>query len=226
MGYGDVLYENNFENGNLNDWVTPWPGLGNWTIVDGTLQSSTGPQYIALQAFFPLPDYPFVVEFDTKTIVDGLHPTCVMGFYLPWANHYRPGNFEVWNNWMRLTDIGDCVEYKQTLAMPGADPSVWHHFKIIRGEDQYAVYYDDVLIHEGAIDPTCINSVLNKNFGFGACEGSTIQIDNLVIYTPGLTLEERIEALESQVESLQGQYNSLMQQLGDCPTTKQCFPDE
>lgn len=177
MGYSEVLYETDFEDGDLNDWGIFDPGRYNWIIVDGTLQNSDTPaQYITLQAI-SLPDT-FVVQFDTRTLVDG-GEYCVLSFYIPWANHYRPGNFEVWNNGMRLADIGYCVDYKQTPAMSGANPSDWHHFKIIREEDRYAVYYDGNLIHEG--DTYCTSD--NRNFGFASCAGSTTQFDNLLITT-------------------------------------------
>ncbi|UCG14546.1 MAG: hypothetical protein JSU72_08910 [Deltaproteobacteria bacterium] len=137
VGNTEVLYENNFSEGDLSDWVTLWPDRGHWAVEGGTLRNTALPaQYITLDAII-LPDK-FAVQFDIKMDTDGGY-YCVLSFYLPWANHHRPGGFQVWNNGMRGTSIGDCVDFAQTLPS-GDDPYGWHHFEIVREEDWYSVY--------------------------------------------------------------------------------------
>ena len=132
-GHAQVIYQTTFDDVfELNNCSF---SSGQWDIVDGVLKNTVpGAVYIDLTAV-TLPSE-FCIEFDTKIEVDGLHPCCVISFYLPWSNHFRPtaeggdppARFAVHNK----TD-GDCVAADEKF-FAHIDPNEWHHFTVLREE--------------------------------------------------------------------------------------------
>lgn len=183
ISHAEILYETTFDDLNeLNDFSF---SAGQWTIVDGALQNPVpGAVYIDLTAV-TLPSE-FSIEFDTKIEEDGLHPCCVISFYLPWSNHFRPtanGGDPPARLGVHNKTGGDCVIADEKF-FEYIDPKVWHHFKIIRAQNSYEVYLDNdsTPIYEAAV--TC--NPANAYFGFASSAGSINKFDNLVI-TSGVT---------------------------------------
>ena len=176
-GHAKVIYETTFDDvTELDNWTD-----GGWTVVDGTLQNNVpGAVYIDLTAV-TLPKNEFRVEFDTRVELDSLHPCCVISFYLPWSNHFRPtseegdppARFAVHNK-----TVNDCVVVDEKF-FAYIDPNVWHHFTVVREKIWYEVYLDDDTepVYEAQVN--C--NPKNAHFGFASSEGSISKFDNLVI---------------------------------------------
>jgi len=183
-GQAHLLYQKNFDDGNIDDWthIISFDGtkLGTWSVVDEALQISIplggDAQNIQLNSLI-LPES-FIVEFDTRTVFDGGSVNLVAAYthWFNWNNwigyHYRPGRFLI--NGSQIENI------PISPAASGANPYEWHHIKIIQDDSLCSLYFDDEVIFSDV-------SYVQRNGGYLVLAGGRSgiqQFDNLLISTP------------------------------------------
>ena len=182
-----ILYENNFNEGNLDDWTELYD-YDAWTIQDGTLQLDTlgiADRQIMLGSVI-LPRS-FTFEFDARAVEPGggslgaayMHQLLDVesGAY-PFAYgdclmySYEKGTFYT-------TETGGGVEppFYYVVQHNFVDYTQWHHMKFIKNDLVNTLYFDDQLIFE-------VTSPVGLTGGYFALGGGTngvYQFDNLRI---------------------------------------------
>ena len=203
LSSAEILYQTNFDNGNLNGW-THIPefyfGLtdGEWSITNGALQvySPSWAQCIRLDTL-SLPDS-YIIEFDTKTVVDA-GSASLIGFYTHWStwsnwigHGYRPGRFNV-SEWY----LGNRVDRLLiTDVKSDIDPYQWHHIKYIKDGDTKRYYFDGDLIYERFFQSNLIEGYLVFTGG----NGGVHQFDNLIIRTIEPSIDDVLTRFADFVE--------------------------
>ena len=149
LGNAAVLFQDNFNDGDYDGWthirsVNGTLYLGDWTVTtEGYLQCIPSGDAQNLQLDLPTLPESYVVEFDTRTLVDG-GGASLIGFYVHWDTWdnrvevgYRPGRV-----YIRQYVDGSSVGVLFADPAPEPDPSEWHHFKFGKKGAICSLYID------------------------------------------------------------------------------------
>ncbi len=218
----EILFQDDFDDGDYAGWTHIAGAYGDfihgaWTVTpEGYLQRSLpgAAQDLRLDGFI-LPES-FILEFNTKTLVDGGGASLIAWYthFTAWDNQLAHG-YNVGRTYINETLPGGFSWTDMYSAPTGVAIDEWHHIKYVKDGSSVSLYFDDELIYAVTIPVPITGGHLVLTGALG-----THQFDNVVISTP-LTLEQ----LESRVNELQAVIEQIEQSLRDCPTTKHCLPE-
>ncbi|MDY6986568.1 MAG: Kazal-type serine protease inhibitor domain-containing protein [Thermodesulfobacteriota bacterium] len=179
LSNASIIYQEDFETGNLNDWIhlTHHDGnlYGSWTMESGVLQfaypESFGPGHLRLDAITLPSEY--IVEFDVKTFErHGVSNTGMYAHWFDWSNWigtaWRPGRFCI---------NGDVSAGFHVYSVGfDIDETEWHHWRFEKAGDTCSLYVDDDHIY--SVD---VPSAKTGGYLALSASGGRHQFDNLVI---------------------------------------------
>ena len=144
-----ILYETNFDDGNLADWTNPIEP-GPWTVQDGALTADlrTVGGIIQLTGI-TLPDS-FMLEFDIRTLLLQEDVSANTSYFAIYTHFFYNLNLDLLlgHGYRQNRIYIDGYYFFEDFTK---NPSEWHHMKFVEDGVQHSLYFDGQLVYDLSI---------------------------------------------------------------------------